>query len=63
MTSKRHTPANESKLTRVERAYQSLLDDVLQAGFHGVARLELTIANGTIQTIARAVERIDKETV
>lgn len=61
MTSKRQSPANESKLTRVERAYRSLLEDVLQAGFHGVARLELTISDGTIQTIARAVERIDKE--
>jgi hypothetical protein len=61
MTSKKQSPANQLKLSRVALFCEELCDEVLRSGFHGVARLELTIADGTIQRICRTVERVDKE--
>ncbi len=60
MTSKRHSTANQTKVARVRTACEELFEQVLREGFHGVAKLELVIADGTIQTICRAVEQIDK---
>jgi hypothetical protein len=60
MTSKQHTPANETKLTRLHAACQAVIDEVLRSGFHGVAKIELVIADGTIQQISRTVQRVDK---
>lgn len=61
MTSRKQSPANQTKLARVAAACEALLDEVLQSGFHGVAKLELVVSDGTIQQICRTVERIDKE--
>lgn len=61
MESKKYSAANQAKLKRVAIAMQMLLDDLLTSGFHGTGRLELTISNGTIQTICRTTERVDKE--
>ncbi len=60
MTSKRHSSANQTKVARVRAACEELLDEVLRERFHGVAKVELVIADGTIQRISRAVERIEK---
>ncbi len=60
MTSKRHSSANQTKVARVRAACDQLLDEVLREGFHGAAKVELIIADGTIQRISRTVERIDK---
>ena len=54
------TESNRTKLVRVEAAMLAVLDEVLKRGFHGVAKVELTIANGTIQRIARSVECIER---
>lgn len=61
MTSRKQSPANVKKLIRVEAIVESLIDDVLLRGFHGVARLELIVADGTIQQIRSSVERVEKE--
>jgi hypothetical protein len=61
MTSRKQSPTNQTKLVRVEAICESLVDEVLQRGFHGVARLELVVADGTIQQICSTVERVDKE--
>jgi hypothetical protein len=60
MKSMRQSTANQAKLARVAAAFERLMDEVLADGFHGIARLELLIADGTIQRISRTVERIDK---
>jgi hypothetical protein len=59
MKSMRQSTANQAKLTHVSAAFEKLLDEVLAAGFHGVARLELVIADGTTQRVSRAVEEVE----
>jgi len=61
MTSRKQSPVNLAKLIRVEAFYESLIDEVLQRGFHGNAKLELVVADGTIQQICSTVERVDKQ--
>lgn len=51
---------NQRKLARVEEAWQTALNEVLRAGFNGMATIQLTIQDGTIQRIARSVERFEK---
>jgi hypothetical protein len=52
--------ANQTKLARVDTAWNATLENVLQRGFHGLVRLELMITDGTIQKVCRSVEQIDK---
>ena len=61
MTNRKQSPTNTTKLARVAAACELLLDEVLRSGFHGVAKLELVISDGTIQQICRTVERVDKD--
>ncbi len=37
-----------------------MFDEVLHSGVHGLAKLELTISDGTIQKISRTIEKIEK---
>ncbi|REK19164.1 MAG: hypothetical protein DWQ37_01875 [Planctomycetota bacterium] len=60
MTSMKHSPANQVKLSRVEAALQAIVDEVLERGFYGAAKLEVVVADGTIQRISRVVERVEK---
>jgi hypothetical protein len=59
-TTLRETPANQSKLSRASAAWSSVLGEVLQRGFHGLAQIEVTVQDGTIQQIRRSVERIER---
>ena len=54
------TPANKAKLAQLERAMSNLLAEVLSHGFHGSAGVELIVQDGTIQTIRRKLERIER---
>lgn len=54
------TPANRTKLARVDATLSAVLGEVLQRGFHGLASIELMIQDGTIQRICRTIERIEK---
>jgi hypothetical protein len=60
MTSLKHSAANQEKLSRVASALAAICDEVLKHGFYGQARLEVVIADGTIQTISRVVERVER---
>ena len=52
--------ANQMKLSQVNEAWNETLAFVLQRGFHGLARLELLITDGTIQKSCRSVEQTDR---
>ncbi len=54
------TPTNQRKMSQLKLAMAEILADVLQRGFHGSAGLEVTVQDGTIQTVRRTVERIDR---
>jgi hypothetical protein len=54
------TSGNRLKIDRVESALAELLAETLRRGFYGKAMLELSIQDGTIQHLRRAVERIEK---
>ena len=43
----KESPANQTKLARFDASLSSMLDEVLQRGFHGLATIELSIADGT----------------
>jgi len=60
MKSLRTSATNQTKLAQAASAFNKLADEVLADNFHGSARLELVIANGTIQRISRTVERVEK---
>lgn len=54
------TPSNQKKTAQLRRALGEILADVLRRGFHGTAGVEVAIQDGTIQSIRRRVERIER---
>ncbi|HEX3725843.1 MAG TPA: hypothetical protein VHV08_06355 [Pirellulales bacterium] len=60
MESLKGSNANRLKLLRAGELFDAMLDEVLKQGFHGTARIELTISEGTIQRIVRSVECVEK---
>jgi hypothetical protein len=60
MTTVRPTPHNHEKVKQLEAIFAELLIEVLRAGFHGRAQVELAIQDGVIQHIRRTLERLEK---
>jgi hypothetical protein len=60
MTTLAKTPANQRKLTQLRGALGELLGEVLRRGFFGSAGVEIVVQDGTIQSIRRKVERIER---
>lgn len=56
----KHTVANARKIASVRAMLGAVLEEVLQRGFHGTARIELVVADGTLQRLSRMVERVEK---
>jgi hypothetical protein len=54
------TTGNEAKIDQLRTMLAAVLAEVLQRGFYGTAAVELRIADGTIQRIARRTERIER---
>lgn len=54
------TAANARKITSVRAMLGTVLEEVLRRGFHGTARIELVVSDGTLQRLSRTVERIEK---
>ena len=54
------TPVNQQKVAQLQEAVGELLAQVLKQGFFGTAGVELSIQDGTIQTIRRTMERIER---
>jgi hypothetical protein len=52
--------ANKAKLARVKDAWQELLVTILKRGFYGTATLEVAVSDGTIQSIRKKVEHLEK---
>jgi hypothetical protein len=56
----KQSPANLTRLARVDDVWQGILSDVLKRGFHGRASVEVQIVDGTIQRITQSVIRVEK---
>ena len=54
------TAVNQRKVAQLQEAVGELLAQVLQRGFFGSAGVELSVQDGTIQTIRRKMERIER---
>jgi hypothetical protein len=54
------TPGNRTKMAQLRSVLGEILAEVLRRGFHGTAGVELVIQDGTIQTIRRRVERVER---
>lgn len=54
------SPANAKKVAQLKSALAEILAEVLRRGFFGVAAVELSVQDGTIQHIRRRTERIER---
>jgi hypothetical protein len=54
------SPANAKKVAQLNLALAEVLAEALRRGFFGIAAVELTVQDGTIQNIRRRVERIER---
>lgn len=54
------TPANQKKVAQLKGALAEVLAEALKRGFHGSAGVELVVQDGTIQSIRRRVEKIER---
>ena len=54
------TPANQKKMLQLKSALGKVLAEVLRRGFFGTAGVEITVQDGTIQTIRRSVQRLER---
>ncbi len=55
-----HTPANELKQSRAVDVWRETLVEVARRGFYGTAGIEISVQDGTIQTIRRIVDQIER---
>jgi hypothetical protein len=60
MTPSTETAGNVKKLAQLQRAMAELLDEILRRGFFGSASLEVGVQDGTIQSIRRTVEKVER---
>jgi hypothetical protein len=51
---------NAKKVAQLEKALSELLTETLKRGFFGIATVEVSVQDGTIQHIRRKVEQIEK---
>ena len=54
------TPTNRKKTAQLQRALAEILNEVLRRGFHGTAGVELSVQDGTIQSLRRSVDRLER---
>ncbi len=54
------TPTNQGKMVQLRSVLGEILAEVLRRGFHGTAGVEVTVQDGTIQSIRRRVERVER---
>lgn len=60
MSRRNATPVNQERTARAERIWAGLLEETLQRGFFGIAAIELSVTDGTIQHVRRKVERLER---
>jgi hypothetical protein len=53
-------PTNQRKVAEIHRALDELLALVQKRGFFGLAGLELAVHDGTIQSVRRRLEQVEK---
>ena len=54
------TSGNQKKMAQLKSALGEMLAEILRRGFHGTAAVEVSVQDGTIQSIRRTVERIER---
>ena len=54
------TTTNQKRMAQLQQALSELCAEVLRRGFHGTAGLEVNVQDGTIQSIRRRVERVER---
>jgi hypothetical protein len=54
------TAVNARKITSARAMLGTVLEEVLRRGFHGTARIELVVSDGTVQRLSRTVEQVEK---
>lgn len=54
------TTTNVKKVAQLQQALAEMLAETLKRGFFGIAAVEVSVQDGTIQHIRRKVEQIEK---
>ena len=54
------TTGNQKKMAQLKSVLGEILAEILRRGFHGTAAVEVSVQDGTIQSIRRKVERIER---
>jgi len=54
------SPANRRMLQRAEECWREMTEEALRKGFYGRACVELTISDGTVQSVSRHYSRVEK---
>ncbi len=51
---------NQTRQELARQALEELLRDVLRRGFHGTAKVEVAVQDGTIQHVRRQLEKVER---
>ncbi len=51
---------NQTRQELARQALEELLRDVLRRGFHGTAKVEVAVQDGTIQQVRRHLEKVER---
>jgi hypothetical protein len=54
------TPNNAIRVEQLQKTWAEILAEVLRRGFYGTAQVEVNIQDGSIQSIRRKIEQIEK---
>jgi hypothetical protein len=51
---------NAARVEQLQKAWAEILAEVLRRGFFGTAEVEVNVQDGSIQSIRRKIERVEK---
>jgi hypothetical protein len=54
------SPNNANRVEQLQKAWAEILPQVLRRGFFGSAGVEVNVQDGSIQSIRRKIEQIEK---
>ena len=54
------TPTNRAKVAFLEKTWQEMLLEALKHGFYGSVSVEIQVQDGTIQSIRKKIEQVEK---
>ena len=60
MESVKDTTANQRKMSTLQTMLDAIFAEVMVRGFHGAARIEFVVSDGTLQRLSRTIEEVER---